>query len=484
MLDRIFCKVLSLDLAAIVALALVLIVRLFLKKAPKRCSYLLWSVVQLRLLIPFSIELPGKTFLPVNADTFTPEIALKAEPAINSGSRLVDSVVNSLLPAPEPVTSLNPLQVWLFIGETVWVFGMLIFAVLSLSKYLRLRFVLADAEKTDRILVSDKLETAFVLGIFKPVICLPAGLGENERSMIIEHESTHIRRKDHIVKVIAYLMLVIHWYNPLIWLAFALAMRDMEMSCDESVINRLGNIRSEYGEALLRLSVGKEILPAVPPTFGEGAVKERIVNVMKYKTSNVIVDIVAVIAAALIMTACTLTGNSANSFTVELSDSRNAAFKLNITLPDGWSIDTDAKKEQYYDMYGGIYNIYNDGEYVGFIGCGSYPDYSLESDPEQYPEPFSADYYKAVYPELRLPAHYYWDISPEPLKRTSNGETALAVIYKQIPEDGVSAAAWETLEKPGIVSYDDDKHVYVMIELEPSVSEEVQRAIAESISLE
>lgn len=480
MLDKIFCRVLSLDLAAIVAVALVLIARQFLKKAPKRCSYLLWSVVLLRLLIPFSIELPGKTFLPVNADTFTPEIALKAEPAINSGSRLVDSVVNSLLPAPEPVTSLNPLQIWLFIGEMVWIVGMLVFAVLSLSKYLRLRFVLAGAEKSDGILVSDMLETAFVLGVFKPVICFPAGLGENERSMIIEHESTHIRRGDHIVKVIAYVMLIIHWYNPVIWLAFTLAMRDMEMSCDESVINRLGNIRSEYGEALLRLSVGKEILPAVPPTFGEGAVKERIVNVMKYKTSNVIVDIVAVIAAALIMTACTLTGNSANSFTVDLPDSRNAEFRMNVTLPDGWSIDTDAKK----DENNSTYEIYSNGEHMGYIGCGSYPDYSLESDPEQYPEPFSADYYKAVYPELRLPAHYYWDISPEPLKRTSNGETALAEVYLHIPEEGIPAANWEWLEKPGIVSYDDDKHVYVMIELEPSVSEEVQRAIAESISLE
>ncbi len=470
--DRIFFALLGLDLAAGFAALLVLGARLIFRNAPKRISYALWGIVLLRLLIPFSVE--SRYSIAPNARELIPSDIIVNSDAISD----VQPDGTTAQAAKKPDVK----RIILTACELVWLGGIGVFAAVDIARLAKLRAAVRDAEPDGSVVESGNIKTAFVLGIFRPKICIPTGLSASERRMIIEHESAHIRRGDHIVRAVAYIALIIHWYNPVIWLAFALAMRDMEMACDEAVISRLGDIREEYGTALLRLSSG-ERLPASPPAFGEGELKERIVNLMKHKKPSLFTSLAAIMAAALILTACTLTGSRENSFSVELPDGEKPAFRLNITLPDGWSIDDDAKREQYYDMYGGTYRIYNDGEYVGFIGCGSY-DYSLESEPEQYPEPFSADYYKAVYADLRLAAHCIWEISPEPLKRTKNGETALAEVYVHIPEEGVPAANWEWLENPGIVSYDDDKHVYVAINLEPSVSEEIQRAIAGSISLE
>ena len=481
-LERIFCKVLSLDLAAIVAVGLVLIARFCLRKAPKRCSYLLWSVVLLRLVIPFSLKLPGKSLLPVSTDTFNTDLAFKAVPVIDSGNRLVDDAVNSILPAAEVGASANPMQIWLAVGTVVWVAGMTLLAVLSLVKYFRLALLLTDSERQGNTAVSEKLGTAFVLGIFRPVICLPAGLSESEREMIIAHESAHIKRGDHIVKLIAYILLVIHWYNPVMWLAFGLMTRDMEMSCDEAVINS-GCDRSDYAEALLRLSVGKEILPAIPPTFGEGAVKERIVNVMKCNVSNTFVSFIAIIAAALIAVTCVVTG-SPNMVTVEIPHSEtNPSIGVRFELPTGWKVG--GEYESYYPELDGKLIAINDrdGNLVATVGARSYINYS-EEDSSQYPDPSSENYWQAVYTELRLPAHKYWEIDPATSIRTDDGETMLSKIYTQIPEEGVPAAGWDVVETKGIVSYNESKHVYTFISFytnEYEISDETIKNIAESL---
>ena len=161
--EKIFCKVLSLDLAAIVAVGLVLIARLCFRKAPRRCSYLLWSVVLLRLVIPFSVRLPGKSLLPVSADTFSTELATGEAQVIDSGNRLVDSAVNNILPAAEVGASANPVQIWLSVGAAVWVIGMMALTVLSLIKYFRLTLIMDGAERDGNIAVSESFGTAFVL---------------------------------------------------------------------------------------------------------------------------------------------------------------------------------------------------------------------------------------------------------------------------------------------------------------------------------
>ena len=480
-LEKIFCKVLSLDLAAIVAVALVLIARLCFLKAPKRCSYFLWSVVLLRLVIPFSLKLPGKSLLPVSTDTFSTDLAFKAVPVIDSGNRMVDSAVNSILPAADVGASVNPMQIWLAVGTVVWIAGMTLLAALSLVKYFRLMLIIGT-ERQSNIAVSDKIETAFVIGIFRPLICLPAGLSDGERRMIIAHESAHIKRGDHIIKLISYILLVIHWYNPVMWLAFGLMTRDMEMSCDEAVING-GYDRSDYAEALLRLSVGKEILPAIPPTFGEGAVKERIVNVMKCNVSNTFVSFIAVIAAALIAVTCVVTG-SPNKVTVEISNSEmSLSVGVQLELPTGWKVGGEYESD-YPGLDGKLIAINDrDGNLVATVGAHSYPDYSKEDDPSQFPDPSSENYWQAVYPELRLPAHKYWEIDPATSHRGENDENTMrAVVYTQIPDDNLSAAAWETVERPGIVSYYDSMHVYTFIEFY-GASDEEMRTIFDSLTI-
>ncbi len=479
--EKIFCKVLSLDLAAVVAVGLVLIARLCFRKAPRRCSYFLWSVVLLRLVIPFSVRLPGKSLLPVSADAFGSGLAAGETPVIDSGNRLVDSAVNNILPAAEVGASANPMRIWLSVGAAVWIAGMTALTALSLIKYFRLVLIADGAERDGNIAVSESFGTAFVLGLFRPVNCLPAGLPEGDRRMIFAHETAHIRRGDHVVKMVSYILLVIHWYDPVMWLAFGLMTRDMEMSCDEAVING-GFDRSEYAGALLRLSVGNEILPAIPPTFGEGAVKERIVNVMKFNVSNAFVSVVAVIAAAVIVTACAVTGGKDDIAAVDFAATETEpGFGVSMTLPDGWKIG--GENETYFPGLTGdtVAIVDADGDKVGYIGSIFYPDYTKEEDAEGYPAPFSENYWQLVYPELRLPNHWSWDIDPSTSIRTEVGETMLATVYAQIPEDGKPAAAWEVSETRGVVSYNDTLHVYVFIDLY-DVDDATLDLIAESLS--
>ena len=483
-MERIFCKVLSLDLSAIVAVGLVLIARLFLRKAPKRCSYILWSAVLLRLVIPFSLTIPGKNLLPVSSDAITPGAAAGSSPVISTGNQFVDAAVTGILPKPGIGAGVDPARILFSVGTAVWLLGIAILALLSFSKLAKLN-LLIGSDRSEKIIVSEKLGTAFVLGIFHPVICLPAGLSESEKEMIIAHESTHIRRGDHIVKLVAYIVLVIHWFDPVMWLAFRLATRDMEMSCDEAVIRNSGCKRSEYASALLRLSVGKEILPAIPPTFGEGAVKERIVNVMKFRINNAFVSIIAVIAAALIVTACAVTGSKPSKTTVNFAATDfMPGFSVQMQLPEGWKVGGEAAS--YYDLgYSGDLLLITDkdGNEVGSVGANFYPDYSEYDDP-QYPEPFSENYWQLVYPELRLPAHRNWDINPATRIRTDDGETMLADIYTQIPDENTPAASWDSIETKGIVSYNESKHVYTCVEFytnEFDISDETIQEIAKSL---
>ena len=252
---------------------------------------------------------------------------------------------------------------------------------------------------------------------------------------------------------------------------------------DEAVITG-GCDRSDYAEALLRLSVGKEILPAIPPTFGEGAVKERIVNVMKCNVSNTFVSFIAVIAAALITVTCVVTGTASQKTTVSFDATDSApGFGISLKLPEGWKIGDGSESYRPGITEGALTITDKDGNKVGSLGTSFYTDYSQFDDP-QYPEPFSENYWQLVYPELRLPAHCMWDIDPATSIRTDDGETMLATVYTQIPEEGVPAAGWEVVETKGIVSYDDSRHVYTCIELYTNkfdIRDETIKEIAENL---
>ena len=206
-------------------------------------------------------------------------------PEIDTGITIINNAVNTMLPQPTPYASMNPIQSWMFVGRSIWFLGIIVLLVYSLLTLLHLKKNLQySILYKDNIFISDNIETAFVMGVFRPQIYLPANLNDSEREYILLHERTHIRRFDHIVKLISFLVLCIHWFNPFVWIAFFISGRDMEMACDESVIKQLGNdVKKDYSSSLLTLTTGRRIVGGTPLAFGEGDTKTRIKNVLNYQ---------------------------------------------------------------------------------------------------------------------------------------------------------------------------------------------------------
>lgn len=284
MLEKIFLQILNMSFTASFVIIFVLIARLLLKKSPKILSYALWGVVLFRLICPFSFE-SVFSLLPAKANPISQDIIYEAVPAIDTGIPAISHAMNSSLPAATPAASVNPLQIWVFIGTMVWLLGiaaLLIYSIISLVK-LQKRLRQAVYER-DNIYLAEHLDTPFVMGIVRPKIYLPTSLTEKEKRYILLHEETHIRRHDHVIKILSFFVLCLHWFNPFVWIAFFVSGRDMEMACDEAVIKQLGNgVKKEYSSSLLKLATNKRIIGGSPLAFGEGDTKGRIKNVLNYK---------------------------------------------------------------------------------------------------------------------------------------------------------------------------------------------------------
>jgi beta-lactamase regulating signal transducer with metallopeptidase domain len=312
-MSEIFLSVLNMSLTASYVIIFVILIRLLLKKAPKVISYALWGVVAFRLLIPFSFEsmfslMPRNT----NAVPIPQDIIYQQSPQINSGIGVVDSLVNNSLPAPTIGASVNPLQIYVEIGAYIWVLGIIALLVYSLVSILILKRQLKSAQLIDQnIFEARNLKTPFVLGLIKPKIYLPVGLNATERSYILLHEQTHIHRKDHIIKVLAFLILSVHWFNPLVWIAFMLMSKDMELSCDERVLKEMDeDIKKPYANSLLLLATGRHIINGSPLAFGEGNVGGRIKNVLNFKKPTAWLIVVSV--ALVVVLSIGLASNRAN----------------------------------------------------------------------------------------------------------------------------------------------------------------------------
>lgn len=284
MLGKIFLQILNMSLTGAFVIAFVLAVRLLLKKAPKVISYALWSVVLFRLVCPFSFE-SGYSLLPAKASPILHNFIYMQTPKLNPEISVINNTVNSILPSAAAPASVNPRQIWISIGSVIWLLGIAALLMYSLVTLLQLKKRLRGATLCkDNIFLSDKIGTAFVMGVFRPRIYLPCNLNDTERDYILLHEQTHIRRLDHLVKLTSFFVLCIHWFNPLVWAAFFVSGRDMEMSCDEAVIKHLGNdVKKDYSTSLLTLATGRRLIGGTPLAFGEGDTKERIKNVLHYK---------------------------------------------------------------------------------------------------------------------------------------------------------------------------------------------------------
>ncbi|CDX00757.1 Peptidase M56 BlaR1 [Desulfitobacterium hafniense] len=284
MQEELFLKVLNMSITGSAVILCVVLMRFLLRRAPKVFSYALWSVVLFRLVCPFSFE-SALSLLPVNPEPIPHRIVYAAVPQIQTGITAVDRVVSSSLPGATPYASVNPLQIWVFLGSLLWIMGIAVLLLYSVFSLLSLKKRLKDAlHDKENIYLCDSLDTPFVMGVLGPRIYLPASLSGAEKEYILLHEQTHIRRFDHVVKILSFFVLCIHWFNPLVWAAFFLSGRDMEMSCDEAVIRKLGHeVKKDYSSSLLSLATGRPIVGGTPLAFGEGDTRGRIMNVLNYK---------------------------------------------------------------------------------------------------------------------------------------------------------------------------------------------------------
>lgn len=308
-MSELFLTILNGSITASWLILAVLILRLVLKKAPKWVNVLLWSMVGLRLVLPISIE--SVLSLVPSAETVPMDIGMAVEPAIDSGIEAINHAVNPVLSgslAPQPAASANPLQVWIFVLSVLWVAGMAGMLAYTAVSCGRLRRKIRTATPyRDNIFQSEYAATPFVLGILRPRIYLPFRIRQEDLEHVIAHEQAHIRRKDHWWKPLGFLLLTIHWFNPLVWLAYALLCRDIELACDEKVVETLGREqRADYTQALLSCSVSRHRVAACPLAFGEAGVRERVRSVLHYKKPAFWVILLAV-AACIAAAVCFLT---------------------------------------------------------------------------------------------------------------------------------------------------------------------------------
>ena len=318
-------KLINMSMTASVAIVFVLLLRLLLRRAPKVISYALWGVVLFRLLCPVSIGTGFSLYNLFDAPTeesgtitsvieYVPSNIVHTEyPSVSLPVPGISNVINEALPQGREQMVADPLEAPVSFATYIWMIGVLVLIVYSIASYIQLRRKLAVViPLRDNIFIADDIKSPFVVGLLRPKIYLPCNLGKREQEYIILHEQHHIKRLDHIVKALAFLALTVHWFNPLVWLAFVLAGKDMEMSCDEAVIRKLGSdVRADYSASLLTLATGRRIISGTPLAFGEGDTKGRINNLAKWKKPAVFVVVLATIACVVL--AVGLLTNPANN---------------------------------------------------------------------------------------------------------------------------------------------------------------------------
>lgn len=285
-MSELFLKVVNMSISASWLVLAVVLLRLVLKKSPKWVGVVLWGIVAVRLLCPFSVE-SALSLIP-SAETVSPQIMLDQTPEIHTGVPVINSTLNPVIGevfAPNPATSANPLQILISVSAAVWVVGMGALMLFSVVSYLRLRSKISTAViLRGNIFQSENVVSPFVFGIINPKIYLPLHMDGVALENVVAHEQAHIQRKDHWWKPVGFLLLTVHWFNPFMWLAYVLLCRDIELACDECVIRALDNEkRADYTQTLLNCSISRRTVIACPLAFGEVGIKNRVKSVLHYK---------------------------------------------------------------------------------------------------------------------------------------------------------------------------------------------------------
>ena len=367
-MSELFLKIVNMSISASWVVVAVLALRFCLKKAPKWVNVLLWGIVAARMVFPFSIE--SVLSLIPSAETISPTIMMEQTPSVQTGVPALNHVINPVISGsftPAPGASANPLQIWIPVLAGIWLFGIVALFLYSAVSYCRLRRKVCEAViLRDNIYQSENVCSPFVLGIIRPKIYLPYHMDSREVGHVIAHEQTHIRRKDHWWKPLGFLLLTIHWFNPLMWLSYVLLCRDIELACDEKVIGKMGNAqRADYTQALVACSVDRRLIAACPLAFGEIGVKERVKSVMNYKKPAFWIVLASVIVCAVIAV-CFLTNPIGFQFDVSANtivsvnhfDMRNADDPVSIEM-------TPAQISELNSRLAGVKNCKRSDKYAG-----------------------------------------------------------------------------------------------------------------------
>lgn len=308
-MDALFLKLLNLSITASWIVLAIVLVRLLIKKAPKFISCLLWVIVAVRLVCPFSFEsvlslVPSTQTIPETAITDT-------HFNVDSGVSVIDNSINPILDNryPEDITaSASTANIVLSVLGAVWLAGMIIMLLYMLLSFLKVRKqVSAKIRLRDNIFICDEVKSPFIMGILRPQIYLPSDLDGEQRDYVLSHELAHLKRHDNLWKPLGFIILSVYWFNPVMWLAYILLCRDIEAACDEKVIREMtDDDRAGYSQALLDCGTNKKSIQVCPVAFGETGVKERVKNVLNYKKPAFWIIIIAVIVS-IIVAVCFLT---------------------------------------------------------------------------------------------------------------------------------------------------------------------------------
>ena len=395
-MEAVFSRILNMSLTGSAVILCVLLARLALRKAPKKFSYALWAVVLFRLLCPVSLPSPVSLLELAKPQVsqsqgLTSSVSYQAVEYVYSQAAVdlpefspQENTPSEATPQKAPISPMT-LAAW------VWLAGVGCLALYSGIGYLRLRRKLVGAVPyRGNAYLADHIATPFVLGVLFPKIYIPFSVPHGERHYILAHERCHIRRGDPVWKLLAYAALCVHWFNPLVWVSFLLAEKDMEMSCDEAVIRKLSaNDRANYASALLRLSTGKKVLSGV--AFGEGDTKSRILNMAKWKKPKVWITTLCVVLCVAVLAVCGLNPEKEQDIgeLTQVSGPISIGYgNLYFRLPEGLTSELEERENASKDD--GIHDyreIFTDGtNVIGGIQVWDTPSFSLDNgyDGETY----------------------------------------------------------------------------------------------------
>lgn len=352
-MEMIFLNVFNRSLAAGWLILAVIVVRFLLKKAPRRLSCVLWAIVAVRLLCPF---FPASSFsLIPSGETISAEaVRFAPAPAIDSGIPALNEALNPMIGerfAPAPGTSVNPLYIWTAVAGIVWLVGVAVMAGYALLGSLRMRSVVREAVPLesgaalpDNVWLCDAVRSPFILGIVRPKIYLPSGITREQMLCILAHEQAHVERLDHCLKPFGWLLLSVYWFHPLVWIAYMLFCRDLELACDEKVVGGMDlDGRKAYSHALLACSLQRKMIFSYPLAFGEIGVRERVKGILHYRKPAGWLAAVAVLACAAVAV-CFLT------------DPKEKADDSKIRYLDQWYSRSDLSAETiaWLEWYNGL----------------------------------------------------------------------------------------------------------------------------------